>query len=369
MYQLRVVHSSKDVADFHAVPKLVYKNDKNYIFPIQKDVENTFSPEKNENFEKGEVIRFNLYDDAGSTIGRIASFYTKDAKGKLNGGCGFFECIDDTAAAHALFDACKEWLQLKNVGFMDGPINFGGRESFWGLLISSNSYPSYRENYHPAYYQNLFASYGFELEIEQSTFTINHLTFNKPRFDILASRIMNNPKFRFEYLDYSRLDDFAAYFVEIYNKAWSFHDDFTPMTADKMRKELKEYKAAMPGHLAIFAFIDDKPAAFYINILEINQVFKNFKGKLSLWNKIQFLLKRRTIDKVRGIIFGIIPEAQRTGIEVGMIMKMYDTMVENPQYKLAELSWIGDFNPKMFGLLEKIGAEKSKVHHTLRKVF
>ena len=274
MYELRVVQTKKDIEDFHSVPRFIYKDDPNYIFPIENDVENVFNPAKNETFEKGEVIRFILQDADGLICGRIAAFYTEDSKGKLNGGCGFFECIDQKEAAHALFNACQEWLQTKNVSFMDGPINFGGRESFWGLLISSDSYPSYRENYQPAYYQNLFASYGFKLEIEQSTFTITRETFNKPRFDKLASRVMTNPRYRFEYLDYGRLDEFAEYFVEIYNKAWSFHDDFTPMDKAKMKKELKEYKAAMPDFLAIFAFMDDKPAAFYISILEINQIFK-----------------------------------------------------------------------------------------------
>jgi len=89
MHQIRVVQSTQEVKDFYSVLDLVYQNDENYIYPMENDVENVFNSEKNETFEKGECIRFVLYNEKGITEGRIAAFYSKDSKDKLNGGCGF----------------------------------------------------------------------------------------------------------------------------------------------------------------------------------------------------------------------------------------------------------------------------------------
>jgi hypothetical protein len=42
---------------------------------------------------------------------------------------------------------------------MNGPINFGEKDKFWGLLVEGFKNPSYQENYNPSYYQQLFESY------------------------------------------------------------------------------------------------------------------------------------------------------------------------------------------------------------------
>ena len=38
----------------------------------------------------------------------------------------------------------------------------------------------------------------------------------------------------------------------------------------------------------------------------------------------------------------------------------------NAKYTDFEMNWIGDFNPKMHGLFEKLGAKTTKVHRTYR---
>ena len=368
MYDLRVVNNPTDLKNFHKVPELVYKNDSNYIAHIQSDIEAIFDPAKNDNFENGDATRFVIYKGT-LAIGRVAVFYVTDVHGVKNGGCGFFECINDKEAARQLFFACEEWLKTRNLPFMDGPINFGGRESYWGLLIEAGSYPSYRENYNPSYYKAFFDDYGFKVEIEQSTFLLDNETFDLPRFEKLSSKVLQNHRITTEYLDYNNIEKYASDFVEIYNKGWAFHSDFKPMTKEKMYRELKSFKPVLPGYLGVFVYLDGKPAGFLISILEVNQIFKDFKGKLSLLNKLQFLLRRGGIRKIRAIVFGLIPEATHMGMDVALIMGLYHGLDKNPKINLAELSWIGDFNPKMFGMLNKLGAIKCTMHYTMRKVF
>jgi hypothetical protein len=44
-------------------------------------------------------------------------------------------------------------------------------------------------------------------------------------------------------------------------------------------------------------------------------------------------------------------------------------MKKRPQYTEVELSWVGDFNPKMRALHESVGAIFAKRHITYRKLF
>jgi len=368
MFTLKQVPTQAAIADFHAVSKLVYKNDPDYIQPLTKDIEEIFDRTQNAAFEGGDIIRWVLYD-GNKTIGRVAAFYQTKNSGERMGGMGFFECIENRDAAYVLFDACKNWLQEKGLNHMDGPVNFGDRDSFWGLLVERYSYPSYREAYQPQYYRGFFEDYNFEKIFEQKTCDITEDVFNFERFSKLAGRVMCNPKYRFESLDYSRLDKFSQDFVRIYNEAWAHHEDFMPLTMEKIMARLKKVKPVLPADLAVFAYADDRPIGFYVSILEVNQVFKHFGGKLSVWNMLRFLLMRRRINKVRGIVFGVVPDFQNLGIETGIIMTFYESLKKNPQITIAELAWIGDFNSKMLSMLESLGAYTAKVHYTYRKNF
>ena len=154
MYKAVEVQSEAHKMAFHKLPFEIYKYDKQWIAPLTKDVESVFDREKNLQFQEGDLIRYLLYKD-NNVVGRVAAFYKEHPTGR-QGGMGFFECINDQNVAFELFGVCKNWLVEKGCKFMDGPINFGDRDSFWGLLIEAKRPPSFRENYQPSYYKSFF---------------------------------------------------------------------------------------------------------------------------------------------------------------------------------------------------------------------
>ena len=95
------VESNRDKKTFIEVPLKIYKNDKNWIRPLDKDINSVFSKGENKAYRNGEARRW-LLTDNGEVIGRIAAFYsskTAEDKGLKVGGCGFFECINSQDAA------------------------------------------------------------------------------------------------------------------------------------------------------------------------------------------------------------------------------------------------------------------------------
>src|SRR4249919_3640008 len=98
---------------FLDLPRRLYKEDPNWVCPLDNDIEAVFDPNLNNFFEHGKATRWILRDDAGNTIGRIGAFINDLKAHKYTvptGGCGFFECIDDQRAANLLFDTAKKWL-------------------------------------------------------------------------------------------------------------------------------------------------------------------------------------------------------------------------------------------------------------------
>ncbi len=368
-YQLVKVDTKELLKAFIQFPKALYKVDGNYIMPLDKDIRNVFDRKHNPAYLTGDSIQWLLYS-GDRIIGRNAAFYNKlPSTGVITGGMGFFECIDDQPAANVLFDAAKTWLKSNGCTYMDGPINFGERDSFWGLMVDGFESPSYRENYNFKYYQALFENYGFKPEIGQTTSLIREDIFNFDRFSKLAGRIFANSAYTFDYIHRDNLEKYARDFIEIYNQAWSFHENFEPMTFEKIMGHMKMMKPILVEELNVFAYANGKPAGFYITVLDVNQIFKHVNGKLNLLGKLKFLYYKPKVKRIRGIVFGVIPQYHNLGLEVAMIMKFREALLKQNRYTENELAWIGDFNPKMLSMFESMGAKPIKKHITYRYQF
>src|SRR5687768_3791484 len=157
------VSDTKTARKFLDVVDLIYQNDHNWIRPLDQDIEGVFDINKNTFFKHGKCTRWILNNDQGVTIGRVAAFINEKKAHQYEqptGGMGYFECINDKTAAFLLFDTAKEWLQQNGMAAMDGPINFGENDSFWGLLVEGFTPPSFGMNYNPRYYHDFFQAYG-----------------------------------------------------------------------------------------------------------------------------------------------------------------------------------------------------------------
>lgn len=369
--QVKEVISFADKAEFHDFARRLYSSDAEWIAPLDKDIEDVFDIRKNKNFEQGNAKRFLLLNEQGETLGRFAAFYIQKTDGR-HGGIGFFECAKNDEAARCIFDYAQYWLKTHGCTYMDGPINFGERDKYWGLLVNGFEDPSYQENYNHPYYRDFFESYGFRKIFEQTTSELGMQDFKMERFVRLSERVFRNPTYRFEHYRSNALAKYADDFIYIYNKAWASRPDFSPITKERIESTLHSLKPIMMEEAIWFVYANNEPAGFYVNVLDVNQIFRHLNGKLNLWGKLRFLFYRHfgKIDRIRGIVFGVIPAYQNLGLETGMIMKTFEAMrAKYPHVVRTELSWIGDFNPKMHSLFEALGAKTSKIHYTYRYNF
>ena len=112
-YTLVEVNDKNSRKEFLMLPVRLYRNEKNWIRPLDEDVEKVFDPKINKSFRSGECIRWILLDGRGVTAGRVAAFVDRKIArnhDQPTGGMGFFECVNDEKAAFILFDACRDWL-------------------------------------------------------------------------------------------------------------------------------------------------------------------------------------------------------------------------------------------------------------------
>jgi len=374
--QIFEVISPKDVSDFHEVPRAVYRDDPNWIPHLQQDIDKIFNPVKNKLFANGSAARFVLRDESGVPIGRVAAFIngkTAHTFEQPTGGIGFFDCINNEAAAFLLFDTAKNWLQAEGMEAMDGPINFGERNQFWGLLIQNFTDPgSYGMNYNPPYYRNFFESYGFGVYFEQFVYKRDLYLPAQPIFVRKYNQMVSNPDFHLSNIKGKSWEQVAQDFMTVYNGAWGGHENFKPMTIETARKTIKALKPVVDRDIVVFAYHQNVPIAFYVNIPELNEIFKYVNGKLNWLGKLKFIVHKwlKTPETMVGIVFGVVREFQGKGVEGAMIKWLEDQVqMKNKRYTETILTWIGDFNPKMLRVCENLGGRKYRTLATMRYLF
>jgi len=374
--QLTDVTNAGLAKKFLAVNVLMNKNNRNYIRPLDSEVNDVFDPATNKTFKHGEAKRWILQDDSGTFIGRIAAFtnskYVNNGTAFPTGGIGFFDCINDDAAAKKLFDVAKEWLQSKGMEAMDGSINFGDRDKWWGVMVEGfEREPIYGMPFNPPYYDKLFESYGFKNYYNQYYYAMVVDDPLPERFTERHAKFASKAGYAARHITMDNLEKHAHEFATVYNAAWAQHGEAKEITPEQVMKLFKKMKAIMDPRMVWFAYYKEEPIAMFINIPDLNQYFKHFNGKFGLLQKLQllWLKKKGACKKATGLAFGVVPKYQALGIDSYLIKSAALLVQGKGWYESYEMGWAADWNPKMVNIYKSLGASQSRRMVTYRYIF
>lgn len=374
--QLTEVKDKRDEELFIRISESINRENPKYIPLLHQEVKDVFDPSKNKYFRDGEAIRWILKNDAGEYIGRIAAFVYKKYINKGTSfptGCfGFFDCINDQSAANILLDAAKSWLKEKGMDAMDGPVNFGDRDKWWGLMVEGfEQEPIYGMSFNPSYYQQLLEEYGLKNYYNQYYYLRKVDGDLPPRFPERYAKFAAKPGYAARHININNLDKHAQEFATVYNAAWAQHGEAKEITVEQVKKLFNKMKPIMDERLIWFAYYKEDPIAMWINIPDLNQYFKHFNGKFGWLEKLRLMWMKKTgqCKKFTGVAFGIVPKFQALGIDSFMIYSGALLMQGKNWYTDYEMGWAGDWNPKMVNIYKSLGALQSRRMVVYREIF
>jgi hypothetical protein len=375
--QLIEVNDTGTARDFIEVNVIINKGNPQYIRPLDKDIDDVFDEKKNKAFRFGKAKRWILRNNDGQLIGRIAAFTNSKYRNKgddVKVGCmGFFDCIDQQEAADMLLDVARHWLLQQGMEAMDGPINFGERDRWWGLLVEGFQSPLYCMNYNPPYYQSLIEAYGFQPFFHQLCLGMDPKKPLNEKINERHALYANDPSFSVKTIKKNHLEKFAADFTTVYNAAWAGHGGLKQLKKDQVVLMFTKMKPIMDERIVWFAYHNEDPIAIFVNIPNVNEWFKYLDGKFDLFHKLKFLWIKKTkpCKKFTGLVFGVIPEYHGKGIDAFIIGEADKSVKKKDfEYTQYEMQWIGDFNPKMLNVGQNIGnATVSRKLTTYRYLF
>jgi hypothetical protein len=363
----------KDLKDFIQVAFEVYRDDPAWVPPLNMEITDRLTPDKNPFFEHAEVALFTAWKD-GNPVGRISAQIDHEHLRihKDNAGFfGFFDTIDDQEVASALIAAAEEWLAARGMTAMRGPFSLSINEETGMLVEGFESPPTIMSPHHRSYQgalaegaglQKVKDCYGWSYEVAPAP----------PRVQKAWDMINSLPEVRFRSVRPRRLKKEVHDILDVFNDAWQHNWGFVPATDAEAKKMAADLQLILDKELAFFAEIDGQPVAICLCLPNLNEAIFDLNGKLSPMNigKLLWRLKIRRPKSTRMMLLGIRTELRGKKRYAPLALAVIGELVRRglkQGYEWAELGWTLEDNGLINAAIRGMGATIYKRYRLFEK--
>ncbi|MAF65852.1 MAG: hypothetical protein CMJ84_09375 [Planctomycetes bacterium] len=154
-----IERAGADLEEFIELPWRIYGEEHSWVPPLREGVRAQLSDE-NLFFRHGRAQPF-LCRRSGAVVGRIVASVDEGLAAEATGHFGFFEAVDETAVASALFAAAEAWLAGEGRRVVHGPVNLSVYGGYRLQIDGFDREPFLGEPRSPAYYRALVEAGGY----------------------------------------------------------------------------------------------------------------------------------------------------------------------------------------------------------------
>jgi hypothetical protein len=354
-------------------PFKLYKGDPNWVPPFIEERRDFFDPRKNPFYEHARYQLF-LARRGGEVVGTIGAV-VNDNHNRFHdeqvGGFGFFESVDDQAAANALLDAAEGWVRGQGMTAIRGPLNFSTNDEIGCLVEGFDSPPMVMLTYNPRYYPGLLEKHGYVKAMDVYTWIFDLEEDYKKAPEKLfrvAEKAAEKQGLRVRKIDMRQMDREIELIKQVYNSAWERNWGFVPMTEHEIDHLAKGLIPVLDPNLILVAeTADGKPAGVSLALPDLHQALR-WSGGGHMWpfGLLKFLWHKRHVNQARLLIMGMIEQYRGRGADALFYLKTgLEAMARG--YKRIECGWILETNDMMNRIVERLGADKYKTYRIYEK--
>ena len=367
---VRPVASWRDRRRFQRLPWSIYAGDPNWVPPILAQERTLLGWGYHPFYDNAEIVTL-LAERQGRPVGRLAVLINHIHNQKYNeqrGFFGFFECIDEAAVAGELFEAGQDWLRLRGMTAVRGPVN-PSLNYTCGLLIDSfNCPPCFLMTYNRPYYAALLEACGFAKAQDLYAYEMdtNRLQILVDRYKPAVLGMLDRSDLVIRSFDPARLGQEIETYLDIYNRSLDGTWGFTPLQPQEARHIAGELRRLIVPQFTALAEIDGRPIGAMFALLDYNQIFGKLNGRLFPFGLVRLMIGQRKITAVRAMAMTMVPGYQDAGLSVVLIDNL-----TGPAAKWGiqrwELSWVLESNKSSRGSLERAGMKRTKTYRIYDK--
>lgn len=365
------VRSEQELTTFVDLPWTVYADQPLWVPPIKSQDRELLTPGAHPFWESARRELFLALRD-GLPVGRIAAIVDEKYNayaGEACGAFGFFECLDDPEAAHALLGEARSWLAAQGMSFMRGPLNPSANYTC-GLLVDGFDLPPViMMPWNPPYYAELLEGWHLRKEQDLFAYLIERDRLSPP--DWLreeVGRLKAEARFTCRTSSKATLAADIRTMLDIYRESWAKNWGFSPLSDGEAENHVKELKGILDPEFFVLFFHNDEPAAGMVALPDMNPLLKRLNGKLglsALWHWWQ------AREEIRGgyriMLFGIKEEFRLLGLPLLLLDYMLEKARNKPDFQWVEGSWVLEDNVAVDDLIEDFSGRITKRYRIYRR--
>jgi len=362
------VRGRRDRDAFIALPFSLYRNDKNWVPPLRRDVAVLIDPARHPFHRHGEVQLFLARRD-GRVAGRIAAIENRahsEFHGERIGFFGLFETERDPGTAQALLGAAAQWAAARGLTALRGPVSLSTNEECALLVEGFDRPPCIMMPYNPPYYADLLESAGFAKAKDLLAYYVERTDVPQALLE-RARRVSEREGVTVRPIDMKRFRSEVELFKVLYNKAWERNWGFVPMTDEEIDHMAKELKPVVNPNLVLFAETPTGTAGFTLTLPDANAALIHVRdGRLFPTGLLKLLWHIRRVHRVRVLALGLLPEYRGRGIDNLLYLELFHRG-QARGFTSGEFSWVLEDNAPMNHAIEKMGAAVYKRYRFYEK--
>lgn len=152
---------------------------------------------------------------------------------------------------------------------------------------------------------------------------------------------------------------------------WKDNWGFIPFTQAEINAMGKEMKPLIDPGLTRIAELDGEPIGFIVLMADVNEVVKDFRGKLFPFNILRLLwrLKYARIRGARVPLMGMLPGLEGIMASIAPVMLIYspEERYRERGFNELEFSWILEDNMPVRKMIEMLGSKIVKTYRFYEK--
>lgn len=350
---------------FVTFPWQIYQNDPLWVPPLLEDRLKLIDPNRGVFFKRGVAEFFIALRDGkpAGTIGCANDIETNAARDRKDCMIGFFECIDDSDVAHALFNHARNWALAHQLKTLYGPFNLDYEDSYGVLIEGRDRPPVILCGHTPPYYQEFFESYGFQPARGDNLayeITSESAAGELPRIARLAERLRKRDWIKIRSADLGHWDDEVRRVHRLLIDSMKHIPDYIPWPLEGLQAALEQFRRIVDPELVLFADIGGETVGWFAGVPNINEILIHANGLRYPWDNLRVVSKlhhQPNCLAIKSVL--VLPEYWDTGVAVLLFDEMARRAISKG-YTWVDMSLTSADNPYTPILATRAGARLYK---------
>lgn len=361
------VHRRRDLRAFVKFPWQVYQGDPNWVPPLLSEQLRALSLTHNPFFGHADVALW-LARRGREVVGTISAFLDRsilEHLGQSIGGFGFFEVVEDYAAAALLLDAAVAWLRERGATLLRGPMNFSSSDHPGVLIAGADCPPAMLESHSPPYYAEFLERYGMEKYQDLYAYRVfrsqigENLENLPPELSQVAEACYRLSGARIRKINLKDWDKEIRIAHRLFNVTLTHLPDHVPMSEEEFRYMADPLRPFIDPDLALVAEVEGEPVGFCVALPDVNRVLIHLNGRLFPFNWLRVGRLIRQIDGVSFKLMGVLESYRLRGIDALLYLEALRAFVAK-RYAWLDGSVTSEYNLMVNLVAQRWGAERYK---------